>query len=120
MENLTLRFPGLTEKIFNKINDKSLVRCIKVSKTWKNFVEQQKEVWIRMIEYRIGKRHTFSDDWRRVVFKTQTQIVMDLAIVVNELLAIPCECHYYITSCLAQDTTLIEQKLKDKFLTTAI
>ena len=37
-----------------------------------------------MIEKNIGKRNTFSEDWKKVVFKTPTPLVKELAIEVEK------------------------------------
>ena len=37
-----------------------------------------------MIEKNIGKRNTFTEDWKKVVFKTKIQIVKELALATHE------------------------------------
>ena len=78
------QFPEMGEAILNCINEKSLVAMRKVNRPWMNFVDQQKIIWVRMIEKHIGHRNTFPDDWKKVVFKTPVQMVKDLAIAVQE------------------------------------
>ena len=79
-----MRFPELGTAIFCHVNDKSLVTSKKVGKRWRSFINGQKTVWIRIIEKHIGKCSTFSEDWKKAVFKTPNQIVKDLAIAVDK------------------------------------
>ena len=68
-----MRFPELGTIIFCHVNDQSLVTSKKVGKRWRAFISQQKSVWIRMIEKHTGKTNTFSEDWRKAVFKAPNQ-----------------------------------------------
>ena len=84
MENIFRRFPDMGEAILSHINDKSLVLCKKVDGTWKNFIDEQKIIWIRMIEKHIGKSNTFPNDWKNVLHKTSVQMVSELAVTVQK------------------------------------
>ena len=52
MEEVLVRFSHIGEKIFNSLDEKSLETCKKVSRTWKNFIEDpnQKKLCIRYIK----------------------------------------------------------------------
>ena len=89
MGKILARFPDVGEKILDQIDDKSLVLCRGVSKIWKNFTEQQKIIWIRKIEKYIGQRSTFSDDWKKVVFKNRVDIIRNLATSLEEFYESP-------------------------------
>ena len=41
MEEILLRFTHIGEKTFKKISNKSLVKCMKVSKSWNNLISNQ-------------------------------------------------------------------------------
>ena len=60
MENIFLRFPQMGESIIRLLDNKSLVLCREVNKKWKNFIDCQKILSVRMIQRSIGN---FS--WRR-------------------------------------------------------
>ena len=49
MEEASLRFPHLTEKILEKLDNQSLTKCRKISNDWKKIVRTQKDYWIRKI-----------------------------------------------------------------------
>ena len=83
MENIFKRFPDLGKDILDCLDDKKLVRCRRISKRWKTFTDQQKTIWIRMIEKYLGKSNTFPDDWKKVVFKTPVDMVKELAIATH-------------------------------------
>ena len=50
MEELFVRFPHLSEKIFSKLNYQSLVTCREVSKTWNNSIEVEKSSYLKIIK----------------------------------------------------------------------
>ena len=89
MENILARFPDVGETVLGQVDDKSLVLCRGVSRIWKNFTDQQKTIWIRKIEKFIGQRNTFSDDWKKVVFKNRVDIIRDLATALQEFYKSP-------------------------------
>ena len=47
MEELLLRIPRLGENIFSLLGNKSLADCKTVSKSWNNFISDQKFPYIR-------------------------------------------------------------------------
>ena len=50
MEEVSLRFPHIIEQIFKKMKSIDLAKCRIVSNSWKNMIDVQKEIWIRMIQ----------------------------------------------------------------------
>ena len=50
MENIFLRFPQMGESIIRLLDNKSLVLCREVNKKWKNFIDCQKILSVRMIQ----------------------------------------------------------------------
>ena len=52
MEEVLVRFSHIGEEVFTSLDEKSLEICKKVSRTWKNFIEDpnQKELCIRFIK----------------------------------------------------------------------
>ena len=49
METFFLRFPHLTEKVFDYLYDEELKECKEVSREWYSYLSQQKFLQIRMI-----------------------------------------------------------------------
>ena len=58
MEEVFLRFPHLSDDIFNALDNKSLANCKEVSKVWYNYLHDQKFVRgrrVRVIQEMIEK-----------------------------------------------------------------
>ena len=63
MEEIFKRFAGLGKRILDQIDDKKLAECRKINQRWKNFIDQEKTIWIRMIKKQVGNFST-SQDWQ--------------------------------------------------------
>ena len=79
MEELLLRIPGLGENIFSQLGNKSLADCKMVSKTWNNFISDQKFPSIRIIQKHVTN---FDKSWRKSIKNTNTDMVKELATAV--------------------------------------
>ena len=63
MENVLLRFPHLGEAIFQKIDNKSLASCQKVSRSWYRFIQYQKRPkWTRIKHRQVKNLETLSKE----------------------------------------------------------
>ena len=80
LDDIFGRFPALGVAIFSQLPDQNLVECYQVSKTWDNFVKNQKLPWIRMIKKQINHISEHPETWSRVVRKTAVEIVREVAI----------------------------------------
>ena len=45
------RFPHIAEQVFEQMDNKSLVNCREVSKTWMKFIDERNFSWIRIINF---------------------------------------------------------------------
>ena len=77
MEEVTLRFSHLGEKIFVQLDNLSLARCREVSKIWKTFLDQQKFLYIRSIQSRIKKKHEIGEPWKTFFKKSNTEMIQE-------------------------------------------
>ena len=59
MEEAFLRFPHLSERIFDSVTDKSLTNCKRVSKSWNVYLDAQKFLKTRIIKSMLIKSMTF-------------------------------------------------------------
>ena len=50
MEEVISKFPNIAEKIFEELDNYDFIQCKVVSKLWKNFMEERKFSYIRLIE----------------------------------------------------------------------
>ena len=53
MEEQFARFPYISEKIFDQLDNPNLVKCRKISKSWCNYLDNQKILHIRIIKQSI-------------------------------------------------------------------
>ena len=59
MENFVKRFPGVSEQIFNKLEDQSLAACNEASREWNNFLTEERFWWIRIIQVNFCQKLLF-------------------------------------------------------------
>ena len=50
MEIIALRFPHITDQIFELINNKSVTKCREVEKTWLSFIDEADLPWKRILK----------------------------------------------------------------------
>ena len=50
MEEVLLRFPQIGKKIFEELNNQSLMNCRKVNESWRKFIDGEKTVSFRIIK----------------------------------------------------------------------
>ena len=53
MEEQFARFPHISEQIFGQLNNQNLAKCRKISKSWRNYLDNQKFMNIRIIRQSI-------------------------------------------------------------------
>jgi hypothetical protein len=51
MEEVLGRFPHLGDKIFKKLDSKSLINCKEVDRTFKNFMKVEKKTYLHAIQW---------------------------------------------------------------------
>ena len=78
MEVLTVRFPHLSEMIFDYLDNQSLAKCKIVSKTWNIYVVEQKFYGIRIIKETVKKFHKLSEPWLEIFKKANSENIMEL------------------------------------------
>ena len=81
---MMLRFFKLIKGIFEELGDKSLINGKIASKSWCDFIKNNKFPFIRKIlEYRRNMEE-FKIHWNKVVLRTPFEIVKELAIAVHQ------------------------------------
>ena len=53
MQEQFARFPHISEKIFDQLDDQNLVKCRRISKSWCNYLDNQKILYIQIIKQSI-------------------------------------------------------------------
>ena len=79
LEVLCLRFPAILRKIFRIMDDQSLAECKGINKIMKKFFDEERFYWIRVIQKYSKNLEEFSKSWNRVIQKTQTEVLKELA-----------------------------------------
>ena len=91
MENLSNRFPHLSERIFTHLDDQSIVKIQNSSKKLYHFTQSNRLYFLRII-------HKYNESlnkqsWTKVVTQTSTRIVKKLALALVEFIKSPsCIC----------------------------
>ena len=72
-------FPHIFEKIFDELDNKSLMNCRKVSATWRSFLENEKFVCLRRIKKYGRNMVYFTNQWKKVIKKRPQQEIIELS-----------------------------------------
>ena len=83
-QEISLRFPHLSESILNMLDDTSLTNGRKVSKIWQMVIDHEKIIWLRMIQKYGGQMVEFRNHWKRVIEKTTPAKIQTLARAVEQ------------------------------------
>ena len=62
LENFSLRFPKLSEGIFQQVDNQTLVRCKKVNRNWHKIIKDHRIYWIKRINKLSAKFHEFKEN----------------------------------------------------------
>ena len=84
MEELCLRFSHLSEKIFDSLDNDSIIKCKEVSRFWFNYLDGQKLVQIRIIKAKVKQFHSIGKAWNNVFNSASTETIMTLGVAVNQ------------------------------------
>ena len=79
LDQFTLRFPCLTEKILGQLDNETLERFKEVSRSLNMTVENQRIYWIRMIQNYTKKNNKFEKEWKEAVQKTPIESMKRIA-----------------------------------------
>ena len=93
METFIFRFPSVAENIFKELDNKSLKNTGKVVKSWRHFIHNSRNRYMRKIQKHVGKfRHLpgttvqlYNRCWQKVVHKAPYKILKELAKALEQL-----------------------------------
>ena len=83
MEEIILRFPHLSDKIFNLLDNKSLEKSRKVDRYWNVYIAKQKFYSIRIIKTTMERFQKVGPEWETLFVKSTTKTIRDLQKVVQ-------------------------------------
>ena len=73
-----MRFPHLSEFIFDNLDNQSLANCKIASKTWSIYIGEQKFYGVRILKETVKKFHKLSKPWFEFFKKGTTENIMEL------------------------------------------
>ena len=89
MEEILSRFTHIAINIFDQLNDKDFKNCSKVSRSWKNFIKNEKFSWIRIIKkFVIGTNENYTKCpkiWRKMFQGIKIENMQKFAIVIRNI-----------------------------------
>ena len=83
MENFVLRFPLVTQKLLEQLDNENLVKSREISCIWKTSLDNDKHVWKRIIREYVRQDGEFKKSWDMVLSKIPFEIVKELALAVK-------------------------------------
>ena len=80
MEDLCERFPLVAELILDKLDDQSLVNCKESSRELREFLDNEKLLFLRIIRKQNINFVEFHEAWKKILDRAQVEFVKQLAI----------------------------------------
>ena len=84
LEDFFVKFPHLTEKIFDHLENTSLAECRKVSGSWQSYLDEQKILQVRIIQSIVGKHQKINESWVKILSLSNTKMIFGLRIMVEK------------------------------------
>ena len=78
MEEIILRFPHLSDKIFNLLDNKSLEKSRKVDRYWNVYIAKQKFYSIRIIKTTVERFQEVGPEWNKFFVKSTIKTITNL------------------------------------------
>ena len=86
MDEVIQRFPMVAKEILDKLDNRTLTNCKRVSKHWCHFIDNQKTPWIRRIQIYIKRNiNHHLEDWKKVIFRAPVQVLKELALATEKI-----------------------------------
>ena len=84
MDNICIRFSHLSEKIFDSLDNESLIDCKTTSRFWFNYLDGQKFVEVRIIKATVEKFHVIGKSWIEIFNSASTETLLALGGAVDQ------------------------------------
>ena len=86
METFILRFPTVTQNILQELDDQNLTKCREVGLSFHKFLNQDKVLWLRMIQNYSENYGNYKKLWNLVMKQVPVDIFKKLALCVESFL----------------------------------
>ena len=84
IDTILSRFPFVAREIFSELDNKSLIKCRKVSFPLQNFIDNEKFIWIRRMQKYRESMKEFLEQWKQVIRNTPVDHVKELSLAVSQ------------------------------------
>ena len=99
IDGFILKFPDVARDIFKELNNESLTTCRSVSRLWRDYLDDQKFCWVRMIQrYRKNMGNAYQQ-WKKVFKNTPVEFAKEISVSTQQ---------FFTSSFLHLDTSRIE------------
>ena len=113
MENVLLRFPHIGCQIFEQLNNPLLTNCREVSNSWKNFIDNERLPWTRLIVQYIKP---LKSSWRKFLQKSNIRSLFEMATLViqhyNKFKSVPENTTPLHFAAMTDNTEMIEKLMQ--------
>jgi hypothetical protein len=79
MESILLRFPDIGQEIFKEVDNPSLTKSKEVCHSWGYFLNNERLLWLRMIQKYDKNQVEFKEHWKKVTTKVPYETLKSLA-----------------------------------------
>ena len=86
MEEVFLRFLHIGEQVFKQLDNENLTKCREISKSWEDFIDNQKLPWIRMM-----KKYQLELEFNKKILEEWQKFVKSYNVVTLQKIAIKVE-----------------------------
>ena len=80
MEESFFRFPHIGEQILEQLDSKTLTKCREVNNLWREYLDNQKLPWTRMIIEIVE----YSKQWKVFFKSTDFQTIKEIALIISK------------------------------------
>ena len=80
IEDLFKRFPHISQSIFDKLDNQSLINCKEASRELSEFLENERFFWIRVLRNYSRHYDSNNDFWKIVINRTSIKLIRHLAV----------------------------------------
>ena len=82
MEEILTRYPHIFMSILCNLDSKTLANCRLVNKIFKHCIDNERLLWIRIIERYFGDQIEYHDTWKKVLDKATFNITKRIGLAV--------------------------------------
>ena len=83
MDEIMIRFPVLFQGILKELDNKSLRKCRKVNKEWKNFIDNERFFLFRKLQKYHTNMEEFFEQWKKVTQDASKETIGELSVAVH-------------------------------------